>query len=150
MRVNARTFLFAGTVVACLSSASARAQDAPGASVTVEKPKARTASNGQCRILSEGTLMASWGRPDLSLLAFTIGPKAAMADEMHANKAPFTGPGHYANVILAVSLGKTATEEAYGGLGSITMNPDGHSGTFKTNDGKSSGRFDCGAPPKRT
>ena len=78
MRVNARTFLFAGTVVACLSSASARAQDAPGASVTVEKPKARTASNGQCRILSEGTLMASWGRPDLPLLAFTIGPKAAI------------------------------------------------------------------------
>jgi hypothetical protein len=150
MRLHVKSFLAAGTVIACLSSASARAQDVPGASATVEHPKARTASNGQCRILSEGTLMASWGRKDLPLLAFTIGPKAAMADEMHANKAPFTGPGHYPDVILAVALGKTATEDAYGGLGSITMNPDGRTGTFKTNDGKSSGRFDCGAPPKRT
>ncbi|MGH9139905.1 MAG: hypothetical protein ACRD2I_02055 [Vicinamibacterales bacterium] len=53
------------------------------------------------------------------------------------------------NEILAVSLGKTALEDSYGGLGMVVINADGHSGTFTTNDGKASGRFDCGAAPSR-
>ena len=36
-----------------------------------------------------------------------------------------------------------------GGLGTIVVNADGHSGTFITKDGKASGSFDCGAAPSR-
>jgi hypothetical protein len=148
MRVHAR-FISSTTLFAvCAVSATAAAQGPTAVSATIEKPKARTATNGFCRILSDGTLTANWGRSDLPLLAFTIGPKATMAKEMHASLAPFAGAGRYANEIIAVYLGNTALVDSYGGLGTITFNPDGHSGTFKTNDGKAAGHFDCGTPPK--
>ena len=114
----------------------------------IEKPRSRTVTTGSCRILGDGTFSGTWGPADLPTLAFTIGPGAAMADQMHANKAKFAGPGKYQNEILAVYLGKTALEDSYGGLGTVIVNPDGHSGTFTTNDGKTSGRFDCGAAPR--
>ena len=114
----------------------------------IEKPRPRTVTTGSCRILGDGTFSGTWGPADLPTLAFTIGPGAAMADQMHANKAKFAGPGKYQNEILAVYLGKTALEDSYGGLGTVIVNPDGHSGTFTTNDGKTSGRFDCGAAPR--
>jgi hypothetical protein len=114
----------------------------------IEKPKPRTVTTGSCRILSDGTFSGTWGPAALPTLAFTIGPGAAMADQMHANKAKFAGPGKYQNEILAVYLGKTALEDSYGGLGTVVINADGHSGTFSTNDGKASGRFDCGAVPR--
>ncbi|HEY7303752.1 MAG TPA: hypothetical protein VH601_06555 [Bryobacteraceae bacterium] len=41
-------------------------------------------------------------------------------------------------------LGKTALEESYAGLGTVTIAADGHSGTFVLNDPAASGRFDCG------
>jgi hypothetical protein len=149
MRVQARNILFASSVlVGCMLSASAAAQSAAKVNATIEKPKPRSATNGFCRILSDGTLTASWGRSDLPMLGFTIGPKAAMATEMHASTAPFAGPGRYPNEIIAVYLGSTALVDSYGGLGTVTFNADGHSGTFKLNDGKAAGRFDCGAPPK--
>jgi hypothetical protein len=148
MRVHARTILFAGVIAACVPSVSARAQGASAVSATIEKPKARTVTNGFCRILSDGTMTANWGRSDLPMLAFTIGPKATMAKEMHASLKPFAGPGTYPNEIVAVYLGSTALVDSYGGLGTITINADGHSGTFKTNDGRASGHFDCGTAPK--
>ena len=118
-------------------------------SATIEKPRPRTVMTGGCRILSDGTFSGSWGPQELPTLAFTIGPGATMADQMHANKAKFAGPGKYQNEILAVYLGKTALEDSYGGLATVTINADAHSGTFQTNDGKAAGRFDCGAVPSR-
>jgi hypothetical protein len=122
---------------------------APPPTATIEKPKSRTVTTGGCRILSDGTFSGTWGPSALPTLAFTIGPGATMADAMHANKAKFTGPGKYQDEILAVYLGKTALEDSYGGLGTVVLNPDGHSGTFTTKDGKASGSFDCGAAPSR-
>lgn len=136
----------AGLMVAV--ALGAQGTSAPPASLTVEKPSTRTVTGGYCRILSDGSLTAHWGPETLPTLAFTIGPGSAMADQMHANKAKFTGPGKYADEILAIYLGKTALEDSYGGLGTIVINADGHSGTFATNDGKASGKFDCGAIPK--
>ncbi len=118
-------------------------------SVTIEKPKPLTVTTGSCRILSNGTFSAIWGPVTLPTLAFTIGPGATMADEMHANKTKYTGPGRYENEILAVYLGKTALEDSYGGLGTVVISSDGHSGTFITNDHRASGRFDCGAAPAK-
>lgn len=117
--------------------------------VTIEKPKARTVTGGGCRILSDGTFSGTWGPAALPTLAFTIGPGATMADQLHANKAKYSGPGRYANEIIAVYLGKTALEDSYLGLGTVVIAADGHSGTFALNDGKASGRFDCGAAPAR-
>jgi hypothetical protein len=118
-------------------------------SVTVEKPNARTVTGGSCTILNDGTLSGRWGRSELPTLAFTIGPGATMADMMHANKAKYAGPGTYENEIVAVYLGKTAREDAYAGLGTITIAADGHSGTFALKDGSASGHFDCGTAPQR-
>jgi hypothetical protein len=70
-----------------------------------------------------------------------------MADQMHANKAKFTGPGAYKNEIVAVYLGKTALQDSYMGLGTVTINADGHSGKFALNNGSAAGHFDCGAAP---
>lgn len=70
-----------------------------------------------------------------------------MADAMHANNAKFTGPGTYKNEIIAVYLGKTALQDSYGGLGTVVINADGHTGTFVLNDGSATGHFDCGVPP---
>jgi hypothetical protein len=121
----------------------------PPPTVTIEKPKPLTVTGGLCRILSNDTFSGNWGPSPLPTLALTIGPGSAMADAMHANKATFTGPGRYENEIIAVYLGKTALEDSYGGLGTVTIAADGHTGTFTLNDGKAAGRFDCGAVPSR-
>jgi hypothetical protein len=121
----------------------------PPPSVTLEKPRPLTVTGGGCRILSDDTFSGVWGPSDLPALSFTIGPHSAMADQMHANKAKFTGPGTYQNEIVGVYLGKTALEDSYGGLGTVTIAADGHSGTFALNDGKATGRFECGAAPSR-
>jgi hypothetical protein len=118
-------------------------------SATIEKPKARTVTSGGCRILSDGTFSGVWGPSQLPTLAFTIGPGSTMADQIHANKAKYTGPGRYPNEIVAVYLGKTALEDSYLGLGTVVIASDGHSGTFALNDGSASGHFDCGAAPSR-
>jgi hypothetical protein len=124
----------------------ARAQ----AKATIQKPKTLTVTGGRCQLKADGTLGVNIG-PDAAMptLAFTIGPGAFMADQMHANKAKFSGPGKYANEIVAVYLGKTALEDSYMGLGTVTVAADGKSGTFELNDGKAAGTFDCGAAPAK-
>jgi hypothetical protein len=128
---------------ATVGTARARAQ-APAVSATIDKPRAMTVSTGHCAKKSDGTLGAVFGPDALPPLAFTIGPGSAMADAMHASKTPFTGPGEYKNVIIMLYLGKTATQDAYGGLGSVTVGADGKSGTFLLNDKSASGRWNCG------
>jgi hypothetical protein len=115
----------------------------------IEKPKARTVTAGGCRILSDGTFSGTWGPSALPTLAFTIGPGATMADPMHANKAKYSGPGRYTNEIVAVYLGKTALEDSYGGLGTVIIAADGHSGSFALKDNSAAGYFDCGSVPSR-
>jgi hypothetical protein len=118
-------------------------------SVVIEKPKARTVTGGGCRILSDSTFSGTWGSTALPTLAFTIGPGSTMAEQMHANKAKYSGPGRYTNEIVAVYLGKTALEDSYMGLGTVIIAADGHSGSFALNDGTASGHFDCGTAPSQ-
>lgn len=129
--------------------ATALAWPAPP-SATIQKPKVLTVTGGQCLIKADGTLGVNVG-PNAAMptLAFTIGPGAFMADQLHANKAKFTGPGKYVNEIIALYLGKTALEDAYIGLGTVTVAADNKSGTFALNDGKAAGTFDCGAAPAK-
>src|SRR5690242_8343665 len=129
--------------------AKAPAGGAPAGSVKIVKPRPRVAGDAACRIKDGNTFGATWGPSALPALAFTIGPGSVMADQMHASKAPYTGPGRYANVIVAVYMGKTALEDSYMGLGTVTVNADGKSGTFALNDGSASGSWDCGRAPQR-
>jgi hypothetical protein len=118
---------------------------------TIQKPKAQTVSGGSCRISGDGTTLGVniGPNPALPAVALTIGPGSAMADQMHANKGKFSGAGKYANEIIALYLGKTALEDSYMGLGTVTIAADGKSGSFALNDGKAAGTFDCGASPAR-
>src|SRR6516162_4914483 len=138
---------FLAAVVMLAAVITTQASSSP--TVTIEKPKPRTVTGGSCRILSDGTFSGNWGPAALPTLALTIGPGSAMADQMHANKTKFTGPGTYKNEIIAVYLGKTALEDSYMGLGTVIINTDGHSGKFALNDGSATGHFDCGLPPTR-
>jgi hypothetical protein len=116
---------------------------------TIQKPKTQTVSGGACRVSADGVLGVNIG-PNAAMptVALTVGP-SPMADTLRANKAKFAGPGKYTNEIVAVYLGKTALEDSYMGLGTVTINSDGRSGTFALNDGKASGTFDCGAAPAK-
>ena len=125
------------------SKAAAANGGASAPRATIVKPKARTVTGGGCRVLSDKTFSGTWGPSQLPTLAFTIGPGSTMADQMHASKTPFAGPGRYVNEIVAVYLGKTALEDAYMGLGTVTVNRDGRSGTFVLNDGSASGSWSC-------
>ena len=42
-----------------------------------------------------------------------------------------------------------ALEDSYGGLGTVIIAADGHSGSFALNDGNAAGHFDCGSVPSR-
>lgn len=134
-----------------LGAVSSAAQTAPPPATTtggarIERPALHIAVGARCMTRDDGTLGGVFGPSALPMLAFTIGPGSAMADPMHASKARFTGPGRYADVIVAVYLGKTATEDAYGGLGTVVVNADNRTGTFALNDRTASGRWDCGSP----
>jgi hypothetical protein len=139
-----REILVAAVIL--LPSALAGAQ----AKATLQKPKLLTVTGGRCLVKADGTLGVNIGpNPAMPTLALTIGPGAFMADQMHANKAKFAGPGKYDNEIVAVYLGKTALEDSYMGLGTVTVTKDGRSGTFALNDGKAAGTFDCGDAPAK-
>jgi hypothetical protein len=126
--------------------ATAFAQPVQQPMATIQKPKALTVTGGRCQMRADGTLGVNIG-PNAAMpaLAFTIGPGAFMADQMHANKAKFTGRGKYANEVIALYLGKTAVQDSYMGLGTVTVAADNKSGAFALNDGKAAGAFDCGA-----
>jgi hypothetical protein len=117
----------------------------------IQKPKTQTVVGGICRLTDDGSTLGVNIGPNAALpaVALTVGPRAAMADALHANKAKFAGPGTYANELMALYLGKTALEDSYLGLGTVTIAADGKSGTFALNDGKAAGTFDCGAPPSK-
>jgi hypothetical protein len=139
------TWAIGAALVASVAATHSTAQSGPSGGAKVERPKARSVTTAHCVNFHEGSLGGVFGKPELPLLAFTIGPKSAMADQMHASKAKFTGPGAYKNVVVMVYLGKTALEDSYGGLGTITVNPDWRTGSFTLNNGTAAGTWDCGA-----
>jgi hypothetical protein len=110
---------------------------------TIQKPKALTVTGGRCQMKADGTLDVNIG-PNAAMptRAFTIGPGAFMADQMHADKAKFTGLGKNANELIALYLAKTALQDSCMGLETVTVAHDNKSGM---NGGKGEVTFDCGA-----
>jgi hypothetical protein len=139
-----RTLMTLVAGMTSLAAARARAQGAATPTANIERPKVLTVSSGHCLKREDGTFGAVFGPDALPPLAFTIGPGSVMANQMHASKARFTGPGQYKDVIIMLYLGKTATVDTYGGLGTVIVSTDGRSGTFALNDGTASGRWNCG------
>ena len=117
---------------------------------TIQKPKAQTVTGGICRLTADGSTLGVNIGPNAAMpaLALTVGPRAAIGRSQIEN-VKFAGPGKYANEIMALYLGKTALEDSYMGLGTVTIAADGKSGSFALNDGKAAGTFDCGAPPAK-
>jgi hypothetical protein len=142
-RTERLTWMLGMALVASIAARSS-AQSGAAGGAKIERPKARSVASAHCVNFHEGTLGGVFGRSELPLLAFTIGPKSAMADQMHASKAKFTGPGTYRNVVVMVYLGKTAVEDSYGGLGTVTVKPDWRTGSFVLNNGTAAGTWDCG------
>jgi hypothetical protein len=142
------TWVAGAAVAAAVATARLSAQGGPAGGAKVDRPKARSVATAHCVNDHQGTLGGVFGKTELPLLAFTIGPKSAMADQMHASKAKFTGPGTYKNVIVMLYLGKTALDDTYGGLGTITVNPDWHTGSFLLNNKTAAGTWACGTTVK--
>ena len=132
-----------------LVAAAAASLAAAQPTATIQKPKPQTVTGGICRLTDDGSTLGVNIGPNAAMpaLALTVGPRSAMADALHANKAKFAGAGKYINEIVALYLGKTALEDSYLGLGTVTIAADGKSGSFALNDGKAAGTFDCGAAP---
>lgn len=144
-RTTRLTLMIGAALAATLGATHVSAQAPATAGARIARPKVRTVGTARCLNTHDGTLGGVFGPAELPLLAFTIGPKSAMADQLHANKAKFTGPGVYRNVIVMVYMGKTALDDTYGGLGTVTVNADWRTGSFTLNNGTSSGTWDCGA-----
>jgi hypothetical protein len=109
----------------------------------------RMVDGGMCRIINSNTFGGVWEPNQLPALGFTIGPSSVMADQKHASTKDqgamrtSSSPSIWGRRRL-----RTATTSCYG-LGIVTVNADGKSGTFALNDGSASGDWDCGHTPQR-
>jgi hypothetical protein len=81
--------------------------------------------------------------PTSATLGFTLGPNPQVGQDA-AHNPPYTGPGHYAHIILAGST--PDGKQSFGDFGTVIINADKQTGTFVTDDGTASGSFDCGFP----
>jgi hypothetical protein len=135
-------------VMTCLAAGVVvpnRAQDKQP-TATFDKPTKQVVSGGMCRSDGKGTFGATFpSTPDAKkpYLAFSIGPATFMAKESGASTAPFHGPGTYSDVLTTGNAGAL-----FSGLATITVGPDGRSGTFALKDGGASGSWDCCVPPR--
>jgi hypothetical protein len=134
---SARKFAAAALLMLAGLPAPGHAESEGKAGATLDKPVSLSVSGGYCESDGNGSVGANFG----DALAFNIGPRTVGMPSM--NHAPFAGPGTYQHVIIT---GYPAKGVAFGGLGSVTVNPDRRSGTFRTDDGKASGSWDCGTP----
>lgn len=80
-------------------------------------------------------------------LAFTIGPLKDALSPGQENNKPYSGPGDYQKIGIS---GKSQDGKTFVGFGTVTVNPDEQSGTFKLDNGSASGTWDCGHKLTRT
>jgi hypothetical protein len=88
--------------------------------------------------------LVAFGFPDRSArsLAFTIGPLTDGLSPTQEKNQPYHGPGKYTHIGLS---GKSKDgKKTFFGFGTVIVNKDGRTGTFKLDGGKASGSWDCG------
>ena len=122
--------------------------DLPGRAV-VEKPKRHAFGSGSCVRVTDGSFLGEWFNRDGTLLKVSIGPTGMglIDDVTPRNKAPYTGPGQYKDVLVKFSLGGRPGNLVVG-HSTVTVNPDGQTGRFDFNDGSAAGTWDCGKDSK--
>jgi len=110
----------------------------------IDKPFKRQVSSAECYSgAGKYAGLIAFGFPDRSTraLAFTIGPLKDALSPGQENNKPYSGPGSYSNVGIS---GKSQEGKTFVGFGTITVNTDEQTGTFKLDNGSASGTWDCG------
>ena len=116
----------------------------------IDKPFKRQVNGAQCYAgAGKYAGVVGFGFPDRSTraLAFTIGPLKDALSPGQENNKPYSGPGEYKHIGVA---GKSGDGKTFVGFGSITVNADEQSGTFKLDNGSAAGTWDCGHKLTRT
>jgi hypothetical protein len=130
----------AAVVLAAMPMAGA---DTTGA--VIEKPVSAHVNGAYCRNDGKGTVGGVFPSSEDVRLAFSIGPGTYSAvPNSKQSKQPYTGSGTYKNVMMSINAGNRAKPNWIAGLGTIVVNRDGRTGSFKTDDGAASGTWDCG------
>ena len=116
----------------------------------IDKPFKRQVTGAQCYAgAGKYAGVVGFGFPDRSTraLAFTIGPLKDALSPGQENNKPYSGPGEYKKIGIA---GKSEDGKTFVGFGTITVNADEQSGTFKLDNGSASGTWECGHKLTRT
>jgi hypothetical protein len=131
-----------------LAAAAVAAMPVAGADTigaVIEKPVSARVSGGYCRNDGKGTVGGVFPSSEDVRLAFSIGPGTYSAvPNAKQSKDPYTGPGTYKNVMMSINAGNRSKPNWIAGLGTIVVNRDGRTGSFKTDGGTASGTWDCG------
>jgi hypothetical protein len=131
------------------SSLLAQAPSSPGGGARIDSPFRRQVSGAQCYSgTGKNAGDVAFGFPQrgpTAALTFTIGPLRDGASPGQENNQAYGGPGDYKNIgiFLQPENGKGVF-----GRGSIHVNADEQTGTFKLPDG-ASGVWDCGQKLRR-
>jgi hypothetical protein len=110
----------------------------------IDKPFKRQVTGAQCYGgAGKYAGLIAFGFPDRSTraLAFTLGPLRDGLSPGQENNKPYSGPGSYTNIGIS---GKSEDGKSFVGFGTITVNADEQTGTFKLDNGSASGIWDCG------
>jgi len=116
-------------LVTCPVPGHAESEGKGGAKV--DKPVSLNISGARCES-GDGEVGANFA----NVVSFVISPRMVSPDSR------FTGPGSY-HALIVVHPAKRVSVD---GLGTVIVNPDRKSGTFKLDDGRASGSWDCDTP----
>jgi hypothetical protein len=128
-----------------LGAVPVRSADTTGA--TIERPVSSHVNGGFCRTDGKDTAGGVFPSSGDTRLAFSIGPGTySPMPNPKPSKEPYKGPATYKSVMMSLNTGTRAKPNWIGELGTIIVNRDRQTGSFKTDDGVSSGTWDCGKP----
>ena len=127
------------------AAGGAGAATAASAGARIEKPFLLEVSGADCYSgKGKNSGDVAFGFPNRTAdtgLQFTIGPLRDGLSPGQENNKPYSGPGDYANVGIAI---KRAGQKPVLGYGTITVSADEQSGTFRLPQGSASGSWNCG------
>ena len=116
----------------------------------IDKPFKRQVNGAECYSgAGKYAGLVAFGFPNRATraLAFSLGPLKDALSPGQENNKPYSGPGEYKNIGIA---GKSEDGKTFVGFGTITVNSDEQSGTFRLDNASASGTWDCGHKLTRT
>lgn len=116
----------------------------------IDKPFKRQVTGAECYSgAGKYAGLVAFGFPNRATraLAFSLGPLKDALSPGQENNKPYSGPGEYKNIGIT---GKSEDGKTFVGFGTIIVNADEQSGTFKLDNGSASGTWDCGHKLTRT